>query len=179
MYSYSRRRAFAAGSLAVLCVMPAAIALLVQHGSLLDPLPVGERVPTIDAMSIDGRTFVNDTADRKKLLLVFFTPACSHCRRELANLDELLPKYADKLDILGVSLDNLESTRALTTDLNLRFPIVVGENEKMKKTFKVNILPSFFCIDEFRVLRNYYTGEHSLAVDEHLIEDFISSPKAP
>lgn len=136
-------------------------------------------MPPLLAITTDGQAFVQDTADGKKSLLVFFTPACSHCRREMANLNDLLPKYADKLDILGVSLDNLESTNALTAGMNLKFPIVVVDNEKVKKTFRLNILPAFFCVDEFRILRNYYTGEHSLSADEHLIEDFISSSNAP
>ena len=97
----------------------------------------------------------------------------------MSNLDELLPRFSGKLDILGVSLDRLESTSAMATELNLRFPIVIADNEEARKGFKMIILPALFCIDEAGILRNYYTGEHSLSVDAQLIEDFISSSNAP
>ena len=178
MQTHSRRRAFAAISLAVLLCLPVVVALYLHYAFALSPLPLGQTMPPLFATSLDGQAFVQDTADGKKNLLVFFTPACSHCRRELTNLDELLPKYTDKLDILGVSLDNLESTKAVATELNLKFPVVVADKENLEEAFRMNILPALFCFDEYRSLRNYYSGEHSLAADEHLLEDFISSPSA-
>ena len=87
--------------------------------------------------------------------------------------------FKDKLDILAVSVDNLESTKALTAAMNLKFPVVVVDKEQLKTNFRVNILPAFFCVDEFGVLKKYYTGEHSPKVDEHLIQDFILSPNLP
>ena len=179
MQSQSRRRAFAAVSLVVLCAAPAGVILYLLHSWTPTPVPLGNKMPALHLMSIDGHAFVQDTADGKKSLLVFFTPSCSHCRRELTNLDDLLPRFTDKLDILGISLDNLESTEALITEMNLKFPVVVVDDEQLEKTFKVNILPAFFCVDELGVLRNYYTGEHSLAIDEHLLMEFISSSSAP
>jgi peroxiredoxin len=178
MQSYSRRKAFAAISLAVLCAVPIAAALYLHHVFVLSPLPIGQAMPPLFATSLDGQAFVQDTTDGKKSLVVFFTPACSHCRRELTNLDELLPKYMDKLDILGVSLDNLGSTKAMAAELNLKFPVVVANREHLDGSFRLNILPAFFCLDEDRTLKKFYSGEHSLATDEHLLDDFISSSGA-
>ncbi len=135
-------------------------------------------MPPLFATSLDGQAFVQDTRDGKKSIVVFFTPACSHCRRELTNLDELLPKYKDKLDILGVSLDNLESTKAMAAELNLKFPVVVADREQLDESFRMNILPALFCFDEYRSVKKFYSGEHSLAIDEHLLDDFISSSDA-
>ncbi len=135
-------------------------------------------MPLLFGTSLDGQAFVQDTVDGKKSLVVFFTPACSHCRRELANLGELLPKYIDKIDILGVSLDNLESTKATAAELNLKFPVVVANREHFDGSFRMNILPALFCLDEHRTLKKFYSGEHSLSTDEHLLDDFISSSSA-
>ncbi|MGA9407829.1 MAG: TlpA disulfide reductase family protein [Bacteroidota bacterium] len=179
MQAYTRRRAFAAVSLAVLCAAPAVVALYLYYHSALPPVQIGHKMPPLPAMSVDGQPFVRDTSNGKKSLLVFFAPGCSHCRAELTNLDELLPEFKEKLDILGVSVDNLESTRALAAQMDLKFPVVIADHEQLEKNLKVTIIPAFFCIDEFGVLRDYYTGEHSLAVDEHLIEGFISSANVP
>ena|SRR5208283_3758819 len=178
MQSYSRRKAFAAISLAVLCTIPIAAALYLHHAFAFSPVPIGQAMPPLFATSLDGHAFVPDTIDGKKSLVVFFTPACSHCRRELTNLDELLPKYMDKIDILGVSLDNLQSTKTVAAELNLKFPVVVANREHLDGSFRMNILPALFCLDEYRTLKKFYSGEHSLATDEHLLDDFISSSSA-
>ena len=179
MKSYLRRRAFAASSLLVLCVVSAVGALYVHANLALSPLPLGHRMPPLPLLSLNGQAFVQDTGDREKSLLIFFAPGCSHCRRELSNLDGLMPRFTGKLHVLGISLDNLESTEAFEAEMNLKFPIVVADKAQLEKTFKLNILPAFFCVDEFGVLKNYYTGEHSLAVDERLIDNLISSSNAP
>ncbi len=178
MKSGLQRRAFAALSLGLLGALPLAVALYVHLNSAFVPLPLGHKVPGLVALSTDGQVFIQDTMGSKKSLLVFFAPACSHCRRELSNLNDLLPRYKDKLNILGVSLDDLQSTRTTAAELKLKFPVVVAGNEQPQRAFKVNILPAFFCIDEKQILRNYFTGEHSVEVDEHLLEDFIFSSSA-
>ncbi|MGA7160278.1 MAG: redoxin domain-containing protein [Bacteroidota bacterium] len=179
MKSYSRRRAFAASSLLVLCVVSAVGELYLHDNLARPPLPIGHRIPPLPLLSMDGQVIMQDGGDRQKSLLIFFAPGCSHCRRELSNIDGLLRRFTGKLHILGVSLDNLESTEAFAAEMKLKFPIVVADREKLEKTLRLNILPAFFCVDEFGVLRNYYAGEHSLAVDERLISDFISSSNAP
>jgi peroxiredoxin len=178
MQTYLRRKAFAATSLAVLCAVPFVVALYLHYVFALSPLAIGQVMPPLFATSLDGQAFVQDTTDGRKSLVVLFAPGCSHCRRELTNLDELLPKYMGRLKILGVSLDNHESTKAMATELNLKFPVVVADREHMERSFRINILPALFCIDEYRVLKEFYSGEHSLATDEHLLEEFISSSGA-
>ncbi len=174
----SSRKFIAAISLLVLCIVPIALALYVQQRRIFDPPPIGKKVSLSEVMSVDGRPFVRDSVAGKKLLLLFFTTACSHCKREIRNFEELRAKYMTKLDIIGISLDNVDATKALRTELDLNFPVIVGDNEKVKTIFRLNILPAIFCFDESQVLRRYYTGEHSLAFDENIIEEFISTPVA-
>ena len=178
MQTYFRRKAFAAVSLAVLCAVPAAVALYFYHAFPLSPLPPGHPMPPLVATSLEGKAFVQDTMPGKKFLLVFFTPACSHCRKELTNLDELLPKYSKQLAILGISLDNLEATRTMAAELNLKFRVVVADRNRLDESYRITILPAIFCFDESRRLKKFFSGEHSPAIDEHLIEDFISSSSA-
>ena len=178
MRSYSQRRAAAVISLAAI-VAAAALMVLFVYNATPAPLPLGERMPLFHTITIGGEAFVQDTLDGKRSLLVFFNPGCSHCRRELENLDELQPRYADKLDIIGMSLDSLGATQTMTAELKLKFPVVVADDQQLKKTPKINILPALFFVDKFQILRKYYAGEHSLAVDKRLIEDFIFPANTP
>jgi peroxiredoxin len=174
----SSRKSIAAISLLVLCTVPIALALYVQQRRIFDPSPIGQKFSLFEVLLVDGRPFVRDSVAGRKLLLLFFTTACSHCRREVSNFEELRAKYMTKLDIIGISLDNFDATNVLRTELNLKFPVIVGDKEKVKTLFRLNIVPAIFCLDESQVLRRYYTGEHSLAFDENLIEEFISIPIA-
>jgi peroxiredoxin len=178
MTSSLRRRASAAVSLAVLCVVPVAITVYLARSFTPSPSLLGHTMPRFSARMLDGQTFAQDTTDGKKRVVVFFAPGCSHCRNELKNIDELLPKYKESVDLLGVSLDNSRSTEAMAAELKLKFPIVVADNEHLDDDYKVNILPAFFCFDEHRMLKKFYYGEHTLAMDERLLEEFISSSNA-
>ena len=178
MTSNSRRRAFAAVSLALLCVVPVAITVYLARSFAPSPLLLGHTMPRLSARLLDGQNFVQDTTGGKKRVVVFFAPTCGHCRNELENIDELLPKYKESVDFLGVSLDNSQSTEAMSAELQLKFPIVVADREHLDERYKVNILPAIFCFDEYRALKKFYYGEHTLAMDERLLEEFISSSNA-
>jgi peroxiredoxin len=175
MYHQSTRKSFATVSLIILCTVPAVLALYIEHRRIFDPLPVGQKIPSIEALSPDRDVFVQGSLPHKKLLLVFFTTACSHCRTEISNLNDLRAKYVSEIDIVGVSLDGRQATNALKEELKLKMPILLGDNEKVKSVFRLTILPAIYCIDESQILRRYSTGEHSLAFDEDLIKEFIAT----
>ncbi len=174
MYRQSASKSFATISLVVLCTVPVALALYIEHRKIFDPLPIGQKIPFIEALSADRDMHLQDSLAHKKLLLLFFTTACSHCKTEISNLNELRAKYVSDIDIVGVSLDGRQATNALKRELNLTIPIIPGNNEKMKSVFKLTILPALYCIDEWQILRRYSSGEHSLAFDENLIREFIA-----
>ncbi len=178
MISHSRRRALAAISLVVLCTAPIAIIVHLSRNFAPSPLLLGHTMPPLSARKLDGQNLVQDTSIRKKRVVVFFAPACGHCRNELINLDKLLPKYMETIDVLGVSLDNSRATAAMAADLHLNFPIVVADKDRLDVGYNVNILPVMFCFDEYRVLKKLYYGEHTLAIDERLFEEFTSSSNA-
>jgi peroxiredoxin len=175
MYHQSARKSFATVSLIVLCTVPVVLALYIEHRRIFDPLLVGQKIPSIEALSPDGDVFVLDSLAHKKLLLLFFSTACSHCRTEISNLNELRAKYVLEIDIVGVSLDGRQATNALKEELNLKIPILLGDNEKVKSVFRLTLLPALYYIDESQILRRYSTGEHSLAFDEDLIKEFIAT----
>ena len=67
----------------------------------------------------------------------------------------------------------------MVSELHPRFPIVVADKDHLDEGFSGKILPAMFCFDEFRVLKKFYSGEHTLEIDEHLLEEFISSSNTP
>jgi peroxiredoxin len=171
----SSRKSIAAVFLIVLCTVPVVSALYIQHRGIFDPLPIGQKIPSIDGLSSRAGVVVQDSLARKKSLLLFFTTACGHCRTEISNLNKLRLKYQQELDIIAVSLDNRQATMALEEELKLDIPILIADNRKVKDDFKLTILPVLYYIDESRILRKHSRGEHSLAFDEDLIREFINT----
>jgi len=172
-----RRKARAAVLFAALCVALAGSTIFLFRIFALPPLPLGSPMPRIAAVSLENRPFAFDSASSKKRLVVFFAPACSHCRRELANLAALLPRYAGRLDIFGVSLDNGSSTKAAVAELGLNFPVVIADADSLREHYRIHILPALFCADECWLLQRFYSGEHSLAEDARLLDDFVFSSR--
>lgn len=172
---YHPRKVFAATSLIAFCTLPVVLGLYVQQLGLFDPFPVGKKFPSLREFSIDKDAGILRGPSHNKLLLLFFTPECSHCRTEIGHLNELSAKYISDIDIIGVSLDDRQATDALKKELNLKIPIHLADPEKLRNVFKLSILPALFCIDESHTLRRFSIGEHSSAFDEALIREFIVS----
>ena len=172
----SSRKSIAAISLLALCIVPIALALYVQQRHIFDPLPIGQKVPSFAATSLDGDAFVLDRVAGRKLLLLLFAAGCNHCRMEIGNLEELRVKYENRIDIVGISLDDSNATDALRRELNVRFPILLDDNKILRRMLRPGFVPAIYCIDEFQILRHYVAGEHSLAFDDRLIEEFVSTP---
>ncbi len=172
----SHRRAFAAASIVLLCAAAALLSLYLGRNFAPSPLPLGNPMPRLSARSLDGHDYVMDTTGGKKRLLLFFSPACSHCRNELALFNALLPKFSERVDILAVSLDNVGSTKEMTAEMKLNFPVVVADVEHLDDRFRTNLLPGIFCFDQHLMLQKFAAGEHTLPYDELLLEEFAYGP---
>ncbi len=83
------------------------------HAVDADLLPVGSLAPGIEAVDTDGKAFTLAEAIKEKpVLLVFWSLFCGTCRDELPILEQEQPKYADKVQIVTINLD--EAPRAKT-----------------------------------------------------------------
>ena len=173
MHSQPLRKTIAAIVLAAFCTIPVATTFLIERRQNVDALPLGTKLPPFKATFLDGSPFVRDSRNEKKLLLLYFTSQCSHCRSEIAHYDLLHEKYRNELDIVAVSLGTPESSEALKKDLRVNLPIVAGDS-LMARLCKIGVVPSAFCIDEDQVLRCRSTGEHSLLDDEQFVTHFLA-----
>lgn len=176
MAQFESRRIAAAIALLFLCVAPITMSLLIRSKLEPGPLRIGEKVPAFRMTALDGRVFTPDGSENKKILLLFFTSACVHCRREMANLEELWRKRIGRIEIVGVSLDGPRVTQALQGEMNLNMPLVVADAAELQQAIRLTVVPAMFCIDEVRILRHYYAGEHTLSFDARVVAEFAAEP---
>jgi peroxiredoxin len=168
------RRTSALIALAVLLFLPLSLLLYLHSVVNVEPLPVGEPIPSLQLSTLQRTPVLLKTYEGKKLVLLFFTAECSHCQRELSNLEYLYEKYKEKLQVLSISHSDEEATRELISERRLSFPVLLDEKKETKQLFRMAGVPALFLVDERQILRYRRFGERSLAVDELLLNDFVS-----
>ena len=115
-------------------------------------------VPAFTAQDLDGRSI--STADwRGKVTIVnFWATWCGPCRAEIPALIALQEKYRDRLQVIGVSEDEIapELVKRFATAQRINYPIVMATKE-ISHTFPgVTALPTSFVVDrDVRVVQKH------------------------
>lgn len=85
------------------------------------------------ATDINGESVDTDNIKDSKLIMVnFWEPWCGPCVKEMPDLEKLYQNYKDQgFVILGVfcSLDSLDDAKAVVGDINITYPILIGNEE--------------------------------------------------
>ena len=129
----------------------------VRPGSIrlvADPLPL----PALSMQDLDGRTITTDDLRGKVMLVNFWATWCGPCRAEIPDLIKLQARYADHLQIIGVSADEggVQLVEDFATEFGINYPIVMGTPELNRAFPGVMALPTSFIVDpEARVVRTH------------------------
>lgn len=91
-----------------------------------------ESLPAFTLYDLDGQPVTRDDllADEKALLINFWATWCKPCREEMPLLTEMQEKYADRLLIVGIAIDNAEAVTDFLQFLGgVNYPILLGRQE--------------------------------------------------
>lgn len=122
----------------------------------------GTRVDNFLLKDENGNVFELFKNLSNKLLLVFFTKVNSSvCSTQLRNYNINYEKFInEKIKLVGINIDSLESHKNFCNELNLRFPLL-SDNEKVVSTQfnTLNFLDvnkrTLVLIDENKIIRYY------------------------
>ena len=118
----------------------ALVALLAGSGlfKLLQPLPAqpapASAAPSIELHSIpltglDGRETLLKDWDSEILVVNFWAPWCTPCRREIPTLIEIQRDYATRgVRVLGIAFDGEEQVRRFAEEYGIDYPLFVTGN---------------------------------------------------
>ena len=100
---------------------------------------VGDSAPNFDGVTADGSTLTIKHLAGKNVVLYFYpkddTPGCT---REACNFRDDLKIIRDLgAEIIGVSLDTVESHRKFAAKYNLPFPLVSDKDKRIAKAYGV------------------------------------------
>ena len=106
-------------------------------------------VAAFDAQDLDGRRVASAEWRDKVTLVNFWATWCGPCRAEIPDLIALQEKYRDRLQIIGVSLDEAppETVRAFVRANHFNYPVVMATREITRAFPGVFALPTTFVVD--------------------------------
>jgi cytochrome c biogenesis protein CcmG/thiol:disulfide interchange protein DsbE len=110
-----------------------------------DPDPA----PEFSVKSLDGKPVNLASARGKVVLLNFWATWCGPCRMEVPDLVALQTKYGDRLQVIGLVVDDEDeaAVRAFAKRYAINYPIAMATNEMRIRFGGVPALPTSFIID--------------------------------
>jgi thiol-disulfide isomerase/thioredoxin len=110
-----------------------------------DPDPAAE----FAVKGINGGTVNLAGARGKVVLLNFWATWCGPCRMEVPDLVELQKKYQDRLQVIGLVVDNADedAVRKFAKRYGINYPVAMATDEMRIQFGGVPALPTSFIID--------------------------------
>jgi len=150
-----------------------------------DPLPA----PPFLLTDLDGQPISTAAYHGKVVLINFWATWCPPCREEIPEMIALANKYGDKLQIIGVSMDDdpSEEVRDFARAQKMNYPIVMGSDKLSEEYGGVDALPTTFVLDtNGRVVQKHmglyppevYDGEIHALLGMHVdlpVETFVDT----
>jgi thiol-disulfide isomerase/thioredoxin len=101
----------------------------------------------------------------KNVILVFWSPSCPHCRRELPKIRRFMATYGEKYDATVITLvfkrdKNTEGeVRGAMGDLTVDFPTALFSDTALAGKYNANSVPTLYVINKNGIVVEYLRGE--------------------
>ena len=148
---------------------------IVIQGTKPEILPIGSKLPLITYISLNGYDTLK-TDYQYKILVLFFSKECSHCKYELGILNEKLYKldgtaiYLFTADDSYLKSEEIKTNEALLSNRNVKYGIVNKEN--FDATFGSLVTPSLYFFSKDGILTEKIKGETKI---ERIIKELKKS----
>lgn len=120
--------------------------------------------PDFELKNIAGETVKLSDFKGKVLLLNFWATWCAACKGEMASMQNLYSSLKKEgVEILAVSIDrwNEDRVRDYANTSQLTFPVLLDQDQKVRKQYYVMGLPTSYLIDGEGEIRGYASGARS------------------
>jgi len=114
--------------------------------------------PDFSLTSLDGKPVTLAGSKGKVILLNFWATWCGPCRAEIPDLVELQNKYKDRLQILGLVVDDddQDAIKDFAEKFGINYPVALATNEIRMQYGGIPALPTSFVLDsEGRIVQKH------------------------
>ncbi len=115
----------------------------------------------------------------KVIILDFWATWCPPCRAEIPGFIKLQEKYGDRLQIIGVSVDQNgpAAVEPFARKYGINYPIAYADGRVVQAYGGITGIPTTFVIDPDFKIRRKYVGYQSLEVFERDIQALAPQAK--
>jgi thiol-disulfide isomerase/thioredoxin len=136
-------------------------------------------VPPFLVRDIDGNVISTAEWKDKVVLLNFWATWCPPCREEVPELVDLQTRYKDRLQVIGISMDDPEDVRAVkkfAVQEGVNYPIVMASREIILEYGGVPALPTSFVVNTESKVVQKHVGLYPTYVYETEVRALLGMP---
>jgi thiol-disulfide isomerase/thioredoxin len=136
-------------------------------------------IPPFLARDIDGNVVSTAEWQGKVVLLNFWATWCPPCREEIPELIDLQTRYKDRLQVVGISIDDPEDLAAVkkfTQREGVNYPIVMVTREMLAEYGGVPALPTSFVVNTESKVVQKHVGLYPTYVYETEVRALLGLP---
>jgi thiol-disulfide isomerase/thioredoxin len=138
-----------------------------------------QAAPPFLARDIDGNVISTAEWKDKVVLLNFWATWCPPCREEVPELVDLQARYKDRLQVIGISMDDPEDVRGVkkfAIQEGVNYPIVMASREIILEYGGVPALPTSFVVNTESKVVQKHVGLYPTYVYETEVRALLGLP---
>jgi thiol-disulfide isomerase/thioredoxin len=135
--------------------------------------------PAFLVRDIDGNVISTAEWKDKVVLLNFWATWCPPCREEVPELVDLQTRYKDRLQVIGISMDDPEDVRAVkkfAAQEGVNYPIIMASREIIVEYGGVPALPTSFVVNTENKVVQKHVGLYPTYVYETEVRALLGMP---
>jgi thiol-disulfide isomerase/thioredoxin len=118
----------------------------------------------------------------KVVILSFWATWCPPCREEIPELIQLATRYKDRLEVIGISMDDdngpddVKKVQAFAAKMGMNYPVAMATKELVKEYGGVPALPTTFVLNRDSQVVQKHVGLISQEVYDTEIRSLLGMP---
>lgn len=123
---------------------------------------VGKAAPDLSIQTLNGKGKVSlESLQGKTVIVDFWATWCGPCKQSFPALEELSKRLGDKVEIVGISVDDdKKGVVEFAKENGATFAIGWDENHSIAEKWKVGAMPTTFIVDGSGKVRFIHDGYH-------------------
>ncbi len=149
-----------------------------QSGNVIRFVRNPDAAPDFQLTGLDGKPLSLESARGKVVLLNFWATWCGPCRAEIPDLIALQERYAGKLQIIGLMVDEDDAgvVKQVVARTGINYPVAMTSPETRIKYGGITALPTSFVLDTQGRVVQKHEGLRNPALYEMEIRALLGLP---
>ena len=123
------------------------------------------------AQSINGKTISLESYKGKVVFINYWATWCPPCVAEVPELIQLQKKYAGKLQVIGLSMDdNVSDVQKFAARAQFNYPIIMATDELKTKYARISAIPTTVIISKNLMIVQIEAGYHKPEFFDEIVQ---------